>query len=180
VVTPLTPRRLDDVDRATTPSFAEREEDEAYSKAMKRAGRLLAARSRSEHEIRDRLGRAGFEAPAVDRVVDRLRDLRLIDDLDFARRWVAERSASRGPVLLAAELRGKGVAEDTIQDALVAARRDEAAAAAERAGTWVPRVADRPLHEQAARIQEMLLRRGFSYDAAAEAARAVLPPEGWD
>jgi SOS response regulatory protein OraA/RecX len=53
-------------------------------------------------------------------------------------------------------------------------------AAIERAGIWMARVADRPLHEQAARVQEMLLRRGFSHDAAGEAVKAVLPPEGWD
>ena len=161
-------------------SAAPAEEDEVYRKGMKRAGRLLATRARSEHEIRERLGRAGYEPPVVDRVVDRLRDLRLVDDLAFARVWVAERSVSRGPALLADELRGKGVAEDTIQEALEAALRDEVSAARERAGEWVFRVADRPLFEQAARIREMLLRRGFSHDAAEEAVRAVLPPEGWD
>jgi SOS response regulatory protein OraA/RecX len=112
--------------------------------------------------------------------VERLQDLSLLDDLAFARVWVAERSVTRGPALLAHELRAKGVAEDTIQDALEAARRDEGAAAVERAGAWLGRVADRPLYEQAARIQEMLLRRGFSHDAAEEAVKAVLPPEGWD
>ena len=156
------------------------EEDETYCKAMRRAGRLLATRARSEHEVRSRLGRAAFDGAVVDRVVDRLRDLRLIDDLAFARAWVAERSVSRGPALLTNELRTKGVAEDTIQEALVSARRDELAAAVERAGMWVARVAGRPLYEQAARIQEMLLRRGFSHDAAQEAVKAVLPPEGWD
>ena len=155
-------------------------EDEAYRKAMKRAGRLLATRARSEHELRDRLGRAGFEESVVDRVVERLRDLRLVDDLAFARVWVAERSVSRGPALLAGELRTKGLAEDTIREALEAARGDEVAAATERVAMWLGRVADRPLFEQAARIQEMLLRRGFSHDAAEEAVRAVLPPEGWD
>jgi regulatory protein len=177
VVTPITRTQIDQR-AAGTPAPVE--EDEAYRKAMKRAGRLLAARSRSEHEVRDRLGRAGFEAGVVDRVVDRLRDLKLVDDLAFARQWVAERSVSRGPVLLADELRAKGVAEDTVQEALEAARRDEMTAAIERAGIWMARVADRPLHEQAARVQEMLLRRGFSHDAAEEAVKAVLPPEGWD
>ena len=156
------------------------EEDEAYRKAMKRAGRLLATRARSEHEVRDRLGRAGFEASVVDRVVERLRDLRLVDDLAFARVWVAERSVNRGPALLAGELRTKGVAEDTIREALEAARLDELTAATERAAMWLGRVADRPLYEQAARIQEMLLRRGFGYDAAEEAVKSVLPPDGWD
>ena len=161
-------------------AFAPVEEDEAYRKAMKRAGRLLATRARSEHEVRNRLGRAGFEGSVVDRVVARLRDLRLVDDLAFARVWVAERSVSRGPALLAGELRTKGVAEDTIQEALEAARRDEVTAATERAAMWLGRVADRPLYEQAARIREMLLRRGFSHEAADEAVKAVLPPEGWD
>jgi regulatory protein len=167
-------------DRPTPVTVAPDEEDEAYRKAMKRAGRLLASRSRSEHEVRERLGRAGYEGAVVDRVVARLRDLRLVDDLAFARVWVAERSVSRGPALLADELRRKGVAEDTIQEALEAARRDEVGAAVERAGLWAPRVAGRPLFEQAARIREMLLRRGFSHDAAEEAVKAVLPPEGWD
>jgi regulatory protein len=163
------------------PALAPRDtDDESYRAAMQRAGRLLATRSRSEHEVRTRLAGAGYEAGVVDRVVDRLLELRLLDDLGFARQWVAERSTTRGPRLLCEELRGKGVAQDVIETALDAARLDEARAAAEQAARWSRKVVGRPLAEQARRLQTMLLRRGFSYEAVDGAVRSVLPPEGWD
>jgi regulatory protein len=56
----------------------------AVEDAMKRAMRLLAVRSRSCYEIRDRLTRAGYGDAAVEAVERRLLDVGLLDDNAFA------------------------------------------------------------------------------------------------
>ncbi len=146
--------------------------------AMHRAGHLLARRSRSEREMRDALGSAGFDFATIDRTMARLRQLRLVDDAEFARRWIAERADRRGRVALLAELEAKGVPSDVAAEALEPI--EEEARATELAARHLARLGGLPLARQAARIQGMLLRRGFEEEVAEAATRAVLPPEGWD
>lgn len=150
--------------------------------AMERAGRLLSVRARTEHEIRERLAAAEFSGAVIDQTVARLIELGLLDDLDFARRWVQERAERKrlGPRALKAELAAKGVARDVADEALEAEQIDEEAMAADAASRWVRKVARFPLPEQAHKLQQMLLRKGFSLEAAEAGAKAVLPPEGWD
>lgn len=150
--------------------------------AMERAGRLLSVRARTEHEIRERLVAAEFSHAIIDQTIARLIELGLLDDLEFARRWVQERAARKrlGPRALRAELSAKGVSRDVADEALAAEDLDEGMLAAEAASRWVHKVARFPLPEQAHRLQQMLLRKGFSLEAAEAGTRAVLPPEGWD
>lgn len=154
----------------------------ARREAMARAGRLLAARPRTEKELADRLSHAGFEPDVVAAAVDRLRALGLVDDHDFAVQWVRERSVRKrlSRTALLHELRGKGVPTDVAEAALAEGGVDEETQAVELASRYVRRIASKPLAEQFSRIQQMLARRGYSYEVGEAAARKVLPPEGWD
>lgn len=156
--------------------------DDTFRDAMRRAGHLLASRPRSEHELRSRLGAAGYDEETVDRTVSRLIDLRLLDDSEFASQWVAERAVSKGRSgsALIAELVEKGVDRSVAEEAVAAAGIDELAQATELAARAVPKVAGKPLERQAQALLGRLLRRGFSHEIARDAVRAVLPPEGWD
>lgn len=156
--------------------------DGARREAMARAGRLLATRPRSVAEITRRLGDAGFEPAVVGAAVERLQALGLVDDAQFALQWIQERSTRKrlSARALLHELHGKGIDRETAEGALAKAGLDEVSQATEVASRYVRRVASKPLGEQATRIQQMLSRRGFSYEACQAAIKAVLPPEGWD
>ncbi len=149
---------------------------------MERAGRFLARRARSEWEVRDALRRSRFEPDVIERTVAKLKDLELLDDLAFARQWVEERAERKGlgPRRVVGELRAKGVDKDIAEQALNEAGVDDGVQAKEVAARLVRKVASRPTSQQAMRLQRMLLGRGFGYEAADAAVRAVLPPEGWD
>jgi regulatory protein len=149
---------------------------------MERAGRFLARRARSESEVRAALLRSGFDPAVVEDTVIKLNDLELLDDLAFARQWVQERGGGKGlgPRRLLSELRAKGVDRDTAEQALAEVGLDDEARAKEVAASLVRKVASRPTWQQATRLQQMLLARGFGFEEAAAAVRAVLPPEGWD
>ena len=156
--------------------------DEQRKACMERAGRLLSTRARSERELTDRLSASGFELEQVAATIERLRELRLVDDADFARRWAEERSGRKGlgPGKLRAELAAKGVDPATIDHALAEAGPDEEARARELAATLVRRVARKPLQAQASSLWQMLRRKGYSAEACEAGVKAVLPPEGWD
>jgi regulatory protein len=149
---------------------------------MTRAGHLLASRPRTEHEIRLRLGGAGYDDEVVERTVIRLIELRLLDDTAFAVQWVAERAVAKGRSgdALVAELASKGVDRATAEAAVAEAGIDEVAQATELAARFLSRVASKPLAKQAEALVSRLLRRGFPHEVARDAVRAVLPPAGWD
>ena len=82
-------------------------EEQAYEKALK----FLAARPRSEAEVRRRLRENKVEPAAIEAAVERLRGAGLVDDKAFASYWAENRAAFRpkSKRALLVELKRKGV-----------------------------------------------------------------------
>jgi regulatory protein len=78
--------------------------------------RLLTAKARTRAELAGQLAKRGYPDDVSARVLDRLTDVGLIDDTDFAEQWVRSRrvNAGKGKRALAAELRTKGVDNEVI------------------------------------------------------------------
>ncbi len=153
----------DEVDAAALADLASRDET---VRATEAALNYLAYRPRSEREVRDRLRRGGYEADTIERVLEKLRDWRYLDDADFARRWVEGRSAQRprGKRLLEQELRQKGIAAETAREIVDEADLDEAAAAEELARRRLPSYAADDRITARRRLSAYLMRRGYGYD----------------
>lgn len=149
-----------------------------FEEAMAQAGRTLARRAHSEKELRSKM--EDLDEGTLDDVIRRLRELKLLDDRDFAQTWIEERRRKKGSLALAAELRAKGVPVEIIDEELERISAGEEPRAVDMAARHLPRVAAKPLEKQAAAIESLLLRRGFEPEIATAATRAVLPPEGWD
>jgi regulatory protein len=132
----------------------------AYDAAL----RFLGARPRSEREIRDRLARHEFEGQIVDRVIERLRRLGLVDDAAFAAYWVDQRATHRprGARLLRQELRQKGVSQDVVAEALPAEDDEEGAYRAAQRKAASLRALDERTFKQ--RLGAFLQRRGYGYE----------------
>ncbi len=142
-----------------------------YGRALERSMRFLSYRPRSRHEMMRYL--AGKQTPAdvARKVAQRLEDLGLIDDEQFCRWWVDNRSEHqpRGPWILRRELTERGVAESLAKEAVERIDESELARrlALQRAGKYTG--LERPVFER--RLGNLLLRRGFSSDVAREAVR---------
>jgi regulatory protein len=141
------------------------------SRARARALRLLAARPRTEAQIRDRLVRAGFPEEA-DGVVAWLRELRYLDDAAFARDRAAGLVAPGRLGPRAAELRlvAAGIPREAARRAVREALGDEEPArcrllAERRARGGIDALDDRGR----ARLSRFLLGRGFSGRAVSAA-----------
>jgi regulatory protein len=146
---------------------------QAREDAMATALRLVAYRPRSEKELRDRLRLRGVTPELVDSTVHRLNELRLLDDRSFAASWVQSRDASspRSCRLMASELRVKGVARETTEDAVSAV--DEADAAYRAARKRAAALTGRPYEEFRRKLGDFLLRRGFGYEVAGETVKRL-------
>jgi regulatory protein len=97
-------------------STSEKREEQARALCL----RLLTARARSRAELAGQLKKRGYPDEVSAKVLDRLAEVGLVDDADFAERWVQLRraNAGKGKRALAAELRTKGLDDDAIAVAL--------------------------------------------------------------
>ena len=141
--------------------------DQAY---MDSALRFLAQRPRSEQEIRRRLQTKGPSEERIERVLARLRELKLANDHDFAQYWTENRSLfkPRGDRALRSELFQKGVPRDIIDTTLEKERDivDDAYRAGYRRAMLSRTLEEREFRE---RMKMFLLRRGFDWETIEQA-----------
>jgi regulatory protein len=144
--------------------------------------RLLTARARTRAELAGQLAKRGYADDVSVRVLDRLADVGLVDDVDFAEQWVHSRrvNAGKGKRALAAELHIKGVDNDVITSVL---GDINPAVERERAEELVRKKLRREnLSEDDLRLRRrlvaMLARRGYSqamaYDVVSDELAAEL------
>jgi regulatory protein len=175
------------------PSYAERREKRARiddpEVVLEAAARFLEARQRSTAEVRRRLTTAGYRAELIERAIERLTELGMLDDEAFARSWLEsrDRARPRGERALRRELAVKGL-ERAVVDGAMDERElerpdaDEAAARRllARQARSLERVADPRVRRQ--RAYALLARSGFDPGLAGDvvrewAADAEAPPD---
>ena len=88
------------------------ESERAYEKALT----FLERKSRTEAEVHERLDRSGFAEDVITETLDRLRNVGLVDDEDYAERYLeALRAKGRGQRRVADEMRRKGLPDDIVR-----------------------------------------------------------------
>lgn len=129
-------------------------------RVWQQAVRVLAAHDRSEQEMRLRLAVLGAPAQDIETTIDRLRDLRYLNDRRLAER-TAEQAVRRGhgSEYARAQLTAKGVEERFIDEAIGAAFATEVQLAREVLGRRYPVASQRPAER--AKAARFLLQRGF-------------------
>jgi regulatory protein len=102
------------------------EADEALGKALQKAYRLLALRGRSEKELRDKLREKGVAESVIHQAMEKLADLKYLDDASFARQWARKLAVNNlyGNRRIDLSLREKGVSPAVIDGAIEDARRE--------------------------------------------------------
>lgn len=167
----------------TEEELAGLETESQFGKLYARALEYVMLRPHSSREVKDYLYRKTLtkkklhkqpskdgerkitELPGVpkevaDRVYDRLAEKKYIDDEKFARWWVENRNARKGSSLrkISVELRGKGVASETIDLVMGETDRNDedelAKIIAKKRGKY----------PDGQKFMQYLARQGFSYD----------------
>jgi len=161
---------------------------------MNAAARFLEARQRSVAEVRKHLAESSYPAELVERTIERLLELRWLDDEVFARSWVESRDRAhpRGRDALRRELTLKGIdrtlvaqvlderAEGRTEDASEGFAEAEEGSADVRAAArllarkrpTLERVAD--VRQRRQRAYALLARNGFDAEVCREAIAAYV------
>src|SRR5699024_7041860 len=100
----------------TQPHPSELPTEQAWAKAKAHCFDLLATRGRSVDELRQALQGKGHDTELCERLLRKLADSGLVDDVEFARNWVWARHSNQGlgTRAIRVELQPKGVAGETI------------------------------------------------------------------
>ena len=167
-------------DFADALSFADGEEDGAdfdadYAKAKKTAMNMLAMRDHSREELRKKLLKRDLMPEAVDELIVKLENSRLLNDEEFAHRFVRAQRENRKlyRAVLKRELSKKGISAELAADAVAEVDGEEELArevAAKKAAST--RRLDYAVRER--RILGMLARRGFPSAICIKVTREVL------
>jgi len=147
-----------------------KDEDEVHQ-VYERATKLIAHRPRSEAEVRGRMERQGTAPHLVNKVIEKLTTVGLINDVEFAQLWIENREAfrPRSRQMLRYELRQKGLDERVIDQALEQFDEEESAhRLALQQGQRLSRL-DWPTFRQ--KLTGYLARRGYPYEMARSAVR---------
>ena len=146
-----------------------KELDDAYEKAL----RFLETRPRSTTEVKHQLQKKKVAPDLIERVIARLTDAGLLDDAAFAKYWVENREEFRPRAgrALRFELKRKGLNDTDIGEALESVDESESAyrAGLARANRWST-LEHREFRDK---IGAFLVRRGFSYAIAKQAAERL-------
>lgn len=139
--------------------------------------RLLTGAPRTRAQLAAALTRRGVPDDVATAVLDRLTEVRLVDDGAFAESWVHSRHAGRGLArrALGHELRARGVAQATVEEALsTLGREEEVATARALVRRRLPALAGLPSEVRVRRLAGLLARKGYPPSVALGVVREAL------
>ena len=151
---------------------------ERLTKAKNYVYRLLAYRSRSCQEVRERLKKKGFSKKIIEGTVKELEELNYLNDREFSSTWVDMKLSANpcGKRLIEHELRMKGIDEEIIRDVTEKAYgvRDEGKIAYALALRRLQKYTDLDDKKKWQRLYNLLARRGFPLELVHDVLNRVL------
>jgi regulatory protein len=150
---------------------------------MARAVRLLAAKSRSRAELRERLLEKADEI-TVDRAIQRLEQLGYLNDERFAASFAASKISTRpiGSARLRRDLHRRQVASDVAESAIkVAYEETSEETLIDRAIAKRLRIRGKPeTREETHKLFAHLMRQGFGFDLVMKKIRRIASADDLD
>ena len=141
-------------------------EDE-IRKAVNRALHYLGFKMRSEHEVKQKLLQVGYGEAVVLEALVKLRELGFLNDETFSNALLEtqKRSSGKGPRAIQQELQQKGIGKE-LQEKMVDSYSDEEQVEVARkvAEKEARKNKSQSPQQKERRIQNTLLRKGYSYD----------------
>ncbi|MCL4511580.1 MAG: recombination regulator RecX [Bacteroidetes bacterium] len=150
---------------------------QSYQDTYIAAMRLLNYQMRTTAELRQRLHMKEFPPGAINRVLDKLTNLGLVDDVRFAEAFIASKVASKpiGKRELERKLREKGVSKETASQALSDVSNDETQIefALQAAEIKIRSLKRYELKKRREKLVAFLARRGFDWDVIRKVVRKM-------
>jgi regulatory protein len=142
--------------------------DSEKSEALEKTFTFITATMKTEKQIRDYLYKKGYLPAVVEYVLEKMRDYRYVDDLDYAQTYVENVGARKGKRLIKQTLFQKGISKENIESALETLETEDQESAAIDVLTKYMRSKE-PTRENFAKAFRYLIGKGFDYETAKKA-----------
>ncbi len=138
---------------------------EGEAKCRQKAYSLLSFGAQSRKTLGDKLRRAGFEDTVVQKTLDRMEEMELIDDRALAERYfeVMTRTKKWGKRKMRAEMIRRGIGEEIVSEILSRPIDETAMVLDKLRSKFCSRDLSDPKEKQ--KIIQALLRQGFGFDS---------------
>lgn len=138
------------------------------AEALEKAFVFITATSKTEKQIKDYLYKKGYLPAVVHYVLDKMRDYKYVDDLDYAQTYVENVGARKGKRLIQTTLFKKGVSKEDIASAMeTLSDEDQESAAKEILNKYMR--SKECTRENFAKAFRYLMGKGFDYETARKA-----------
>ncbi|KAF1297266.1 recombination regulator RecX [Enterococcus sp. JM4C] len=147
-----------------------------YDYGLQMAMNYLSYQLRTEKEIRTYLKDKEIEREDRDKIVAKLKELTLIDDLIYAESYVRTqvRISDKGPQTITQQLRQKGVKADEIEQALSLYPKDSQVEIALRtAEKALKKIHGKSQRETVQKVRQTLMQKGFSSEVITGAMESI-------
>lgn len=163
-------------DHVTSEQLAQWRDAAIYDEAKTAAFTILARRIHSEKEIRDKLRKKKFPPEIIEKVVQRLYEMNLLNDSQFASALVRDKlkRTPMGKSALKLKLFQKGLAKETIDDVLRETELNSEELCTKAAERKLKTLAKEPdAQKRKQKLSQFLMRRGFDWETIRTTLRAL-------
>lgn len=151
---------------------------QAYEKAMGQAMTYLGFKARTARQMEQYLQKKQHDEHTIACVMEKLTEYGLVDDEQYAQRYVETHKGADGKFLLRQKLARQGLDRDCIDEALGGVTFDQQVEAAR--ALLEKKLRSDSREDALRRAMQAALRRGFPYDAVRAAASAYKEDFAWD
>lgn len=149
---------------------------------LNRALRFLSFRPRSEKEMRDYFKKKQVDPLVSQKIIDKLKENKFLNDMEFARWWVEQRTLikPRAWRIIKIELKQKGISSEIIEELNINSESEEKndlTMAIELAQKRLPRYKNLSRQEIYQKMGRFLISKGFDYDTVKRSIDEVFSKE---
>lgn len=155
-------------------------DEDNYIKCKNSALKIIERTYKSEKELRDKLVLKGYDDHIIKRTINFLREYNLLNDTNYAKMYVKDRSRNQGKNKIKYKLIQKGIDENIIEEELNKIDKDEIKEVAYEMALKKYRVLSKRENDNYKLTQKLyrfLMGKGYDYDLIKDVIKSIVKSE---
>ncbi|MBQ5695292.1 MAG: recombination regulator RecX [Clostridium sp.] len=155
-------------------------DEDNYIKCKNSALKIIERTYKSEKELRDKLVLKGYDDHIIKRTINFLREYNLLNDTNYAKMYVKDRSRNQGKNKIKYKLIQKGIDENIIEEELNKIDKDEIKEVAYEMALKKYRVLSKRENDNYKLTQKLyrfLMGKGYDYDLIKDVVKSIVKSE---
>lgn len=155
-------------------------DEDNYIKCKNSALKIIERTYKSEKELRDKLVLKGYDDHIIKQTINFLREYNLLNDTNYAKMYVKDRSRNQGKNKIKYKLIQKGIDENIIEEELNKIDKDEIKEVAYEMALKKYRVLSKRENDNYKLTQKLyrfLMGKGYDYDLIKDVVKSIVKSE---